>query len=1028
VGGLDSLRDESSRRPFLPKLFNNIYSLENAMPQLYQHARFVVRDISSQLKQAAARGIVLAVCLGAFVTSEVAQAADKQYASPVVTLKTAGHAISIELDITDAKVLYLEVTDGGDGTSYDWADWIEPKLVGPSGEVKLTDLKWSKVTGRATIGKNNGGGPLKVNGKPVAFGIGTHARSTIHYKLPKGYTKFSAKGGLDNGGTDQPGSKTSVQFRVYTSSDAHFEQPVSLAVPKGFAVQRIFSGSVAEIGSWVALGVDAKGRLITADRQGPLYRITLPSKGNKIKEAKVEKLPVEVGGANGLLQAFGSFFVVGKGRGKWNGKSGLFRLNDTNGDDNYDKVEFLIPLAVGGDHHAHAVILNPDKTRLMILCGNSTDPPGELARRNIQHQLEDHLLPRSTYYGHNTGRKAPGGFVITCKPDGTDRTLFCAGFRNPYDIALNSHGELFTFDADMEYDVGGPWYRPTRVNHSVSGGDYGWRWGAGKWPNWFPDTVPTTVDIGRGSPTGVVFGYGAKFPAKYQKAFFVCDWTYGRILAVHLKEQGATYTGEFEEFLTGQGNPASDIVIHPDGSLYFVTGGRRNPTSLYRVSYVGEESTAAVDLTPKETPEQKLRQLRRQLEAYHGKESIEGETLAVKMLSHPDRRIRFAARTVFEHKAGGSLRYLLQQSSPTALIEAAVAIARTGDKSLHADVLRRLTRLDFKALKLEQQLDLLRAYGLVFIRLGKPDADTAKHLSASLSDLYPANVLSLDHELCQMLLYINAPGAVSKTVQQLMNAETQSEQMFYAYHLRTIKDGWSNKDLTAYFEWMQRAKTRQGDYIGGGHFGNFLKMVDSETSKRLSAEQTQLVAAIRKKTDFKEPPVDLGPRKVVQKWTVADLKKHLSSAETGRSFIRGRLLYQGLCSKCHLFKGKGGAIGPDLTSTGKKLKPLALLTEIIEPSKVISDQHASVILILKNGKSLTGREVGGDKDTILLATNAEKPAEVTKVKRSDIELRKKSPISMMPVGGLDTLTPDEILDLMMYVSSGGNSGNRAFQQ
>lgn len=956
-------------------------------------------------------------------------AAEKKFASPVVTQAIEGNSTPIELDITGARILALEVTDGGDGTSYDWADWIEPRLIGPKGELKLTELKWRKLDGKATVGKNNGGGPLKVNGQPVAFGIGTHARSKILYDLPEGYTTFKARGGLDNGGTDQAGSTTSVQFRVYTSTDAVFEESLNLTVPEGFAVERLFTASVADIGSWVALGVDAKGRLITADRQGPLYRITLPETGSKDAKPKVEKLPVEVGGANGFLQAFGSFYVVGKGRGEWNGKSGLFRLTDTTDDDAYDKVEFLISLAVGSDHHAHAVILNPDQSRLMILCGNSTDAPQELATRNIRHQSEDHLLPRGTYYGHNTGRKAPGGFVITCKPDGTDRTFLCAGFRNPYDIALNAHGELFTFDADMEYDVGGPWYRPTRVNHCVSGGDYGWRWGAGKWPNWYPDTVATTVDIGRGSPTGVVFGYGARFPAKYQKALFLCDWTYGRIIAAQLKEDGASYTGTFEEFLSGPGNPVTDIVIHPDGAMYFVTGGRRNPSSLYRVTYEGNEPPAAIDLSPENTPAAELRAIRRRLEAKHGHVSDDAVDVAWEFLSHTDRRIRYAARTILEHQSTSTWEAAaLAEENNLATIETMVALARSGDSGLKAQILARLNQLEVTSLELEQQLDLLRAYGIVFIRMNGPDEATTSHLTKVLSPLYPAGIHSLDHELCQMLLYLNAPDAVAKTVEQLMAAETQSEQMFYSYHLRTIKEGWTDQDRTAYFGWLRRAETQQSDYIGGGHFANFLKSLDAEATKRLSAEQVKLVAPIREQKSPEEPPVKLGPREFVRKWSVEDLQVHLSSADTGRSFIRGRNLYNGMCAKCHLFKGKGGALGPDLTSTGKKLKLPALLTEIIEPSKVISDQHASVILVLNNGKVLTGREVGGDKDVVLLATNAEKPKEVIEVKRSDIEERKKSKVSMMPLGMVNTLTSEEVLDMLMYLSSGGTAGNRAFQQ
>ena len=123
-----------------------------------------------------------------------------------------------------------------------------------------------------------------------------------------------------------------------------------------------------------------------------------------------------------------------------------------------------------------------------------------------------------------------------------------------------------------------------------------------------------------------------------------------------------------------------------------------------------------------------------------------------------------------------------------------------------------------------------------------------------------------------------------------------------------------------------------------------------------------------------------------------------------------------------------GALGPDLTSVGNKLKYEALLTEIIEPSKVISDQHASVILEMEDGTLLTGREVGGDARILKLAINPEKPEEVIDVVRAEIESRKKSPVSMMPTDALNTLNKEEILDLLMYLSSGGKLGHTAFQQ
>ena len=72
----------------------------------------------------------------------------------------------------------------------------------------------------------------------------------------------------------------------------------------------------------------------------------------------------------------------------------------------------------------------------------------------------------------------------------------CGGVRNPYDIAFGPDGELFTYDADMEMDIGTPWYRPTRVCYLASGGDYGWRTGSGKWPKYYADSLPPAVEIG----------------------------------------------------------------------------------------------------------------------------------------------------------------------------------------------------------------------------------------------------------------------------------------------------------------------------------------------------------------------------------------------------------------------------------------------------------------------------------------------------------------------------------------------------
>ena len=141
-----------------------------------------------------------------------------RFVTPIVTKvrPTAG----IDVDISDAKQLFLVVSDGGNGRSCDHADWLAPRLVGKQGELKLTEVKWKSLDGfgGAKIDRNYQGKPIRVGGKKYKNGIGVHAPTVIVYDLPEGYQRFKATGGLDNSGSDQGGcgDQASVQFSVYT--------------------------------------------------------------------------------------------------------------------------------------------------------------------------------------------------------------------------------------------------------------------------------------------------------------------------------------------------------------------------------------------------------------------------------------------------------------------------------------------------------------------------------------------------------------------------------------------------------------------------------------------------------------------------------------------------------------------------------------------------------------------------------------------------------------------------------------------
>ncbi|MDZ7723875.1 MAG: NPCBM/NEW2 domain-containing protein [candidate division KSB1 bacterium] len=140
------------------------------------------------------------------------------YTSPVITHKPGEQSTQIDVDITGAEKLYLVVTDGGDGSHWDHADWIEPTLSGENGSLQLINVPWVQATsgwGTTTVNKSVGGNELIVDGQVYENGIGTHAPSIITYDIPDGYDTFSALAGLD-GECVQHTDGATVRFHVFT--------------------------------------------------------------------------------------------------------------------------------------------------------------------------------------------------------------------------------------------------------------------------------------------------------------------------------------------------------------------------------------------------------------------------------------------------------------------------------------------------------------------------------------------------------------------------------------------------------------------------------------------------------------------------------------------------------------------------------------------------------------------------------------------------------------------------------------------
>jgi len=797
-----------------------------------------------------------------------------------------------------------------------------------------------------------------------------------------------------------------------------------IRVKEGFQVELLHSVLGEAQGSWVSMTTDPKGRLIVSDQYGGLYRITPPAVGSSEK-ILIESVKADVGMAHGLLYAFDSLYLMNSGPEKEN--QGLYRIRDTDGDDQFDSVEHLRHLEGGGEHGPHAIILSPDGKSLHICAGNHTPITEFVSSRVPRIWGEDQLLPRMwDAGGHAVGILAPGGWIAKVSPDGKEWELVSSGYRNQYDIAFSPEGELFTYDADMEWDVGSPWYRPTRVNHATSGSEFGWRSGTGKWPVYYPDSLGSVVDIGPGCPTGITFGTGAAFPAAYQKSLFIADWSYGVIYAVHLTPDGSSYRGEAERFVSAAPLPVTDIVINPkDKAMYFTIGGRRTQSGLYRVTYRGTESTASTKVEPDNGTEQ--RKIRRSLEALHVAGAPNAVDTAWKYLGHPDRAIRFAARTAIEHQpvATWQQRALSESSGPDATITALLALARCGDKSQQRPLIQSLASVHGSSLSEEQRLAAIRVLGLCFIRMGQPDPDFGTAIADVLTQAYPSKSIFMNRELCRMLVYLNDSEVAGKTLALMDAASTQEEQIHYAYCLRALSsDKWTIEQKARYFEWFLKTAN-----LRGGHsFSGFIKNIRQEAIDRLTDKDREALKAVLEKAPTPaEPMMEAASRPFVKEWKVDDLLADLEAGLKDRNFENGRKMFTATaCFRCHRFAGDGGVVGPDLTAVGRRYNARTMLESLIEPSKVISDQYEAKVFVLASGKQVTGRVVNLGGDDLMVSENMLDPGRLTNVRRSEIEESFVSKTSMMPAGLLNNLTKDEILDLIAYLQSGGDPNSAVF--
>ena len=352
-----------------------------------------------------------------------------------------------------------------------------------------------------------------------------------------------------------------------------------LVTPPGFRAVKFAGDDLAH--DVFCLTHDAAGRPVVS---GPGFVKTLYDDDGDGSADRAEFFAHAPGtGAQGMFFLGNDLLAVGDG--------GLLRFRDGDGDGVWDrdgdrnadgspkKPDRFLTFRTWGEHDAHAIRKGPDGWWYLI-AGNKAE-------------LDADYITRPT----GPVEKPEAGVLVRFSPDLTGGEVLAHGMRNAYDFAFGpaagpGAGDIFTYDSDGERDVTLPWYRPTAVLALTPGSHAGWLSRSAKRPADDADMPPVVAEPGRGSPTGVVCYRHRAFPKELRGSVIVADWTFGRVLALPLKGDGAGETAEPVELMTGSGLSGfapTSMSVGPDGDLWVAVGGRGTRGGVYRLIYEGDE-------------------------------------------------------------------------------------------------------------------------------------------------------------------------------------------------------------------------------------------------------------------------------------------------------------------------------------------------------------------------------------------------------------------------------------------------------
>jgi putative heme-binding domain-containing protein len=273
----------------------------------------------------------------------------------------------------------------------------------------------------------------------------------------------------------------------------------------------------------------------------------------------------------------------------------------------------------------------------------------------------------------------------------------------------------------------------------------------------------------------------------------------------------------------------------------------------------------------------------------------------------------------------------------------------------------------------------------------------------------------VNEELVEMCAALGSSTFVPKALDLLERAATQEEQVLYSGALLQAPE--ATWDAPSRERFLRLAVARVPSWKGGSQVKGTREKTLGGAKKLLSAtEQTQF-AELLASTEKPAPTLALAPREFVKAWKTEDFAGGLDSGlKKHRNLENGKGLFSATgCVACHSFQGEGGMAGPDLTSAGGRYSGADLLDNILNPHRVINEQYTLSRFAMKDGTEIVGRIVNMSGDMLIVALNPMDPSVEKRFRKSEVQSTSIFPLSFMPEGLLNTLTQEDVLDLLAYL-------------